>query len=82
MGEEDLGKEDGVRAVEGKIGERVTQKVTEGADLVNEDQSAHSRPSNRWSAMKTDIILDRRASIIAELSGMVHVEAGLPGPEP
>lgn len=47
MGEEDLRKEDGVRAVEGKIGERVPQKVTEGADLVNEDQSAHSRPSNR-----------------------------------
>ena len=49
-------------------------------DLDNEDQS-DSRPSNRSSAMKTDIILDRRASIIVELSGVVEVEARLPGPE-
>lgn len=34
---EELGKEDGIRAVEGKTGERVPQKVIEGADLGNED---------------------------------------------
>lgn len=45
-----------------------SQRVMEGEGFRREDAS------NRWRMMKTDIMVDRRASIIVDLSKVTEVE--------
>lgn len=76
MEEKEPGKEEGVRAAGNKIGERVSQKVVGGGEgLGSADGYIHLELSNKQRMPKTDIMLDRRASISVDLFRAVEVEA-------